>query len=213
MKKQNIRSAILQLAMTSLLENGFKNFNVDVLVENLGISKATFYKYYPSKAILFELCVKEKLEAFRKSIKAQVSKILNSTKASFFNLFMQLMTISSDFFYDITKLVDIQVSRRFPHIALRLKKFTKNQIEQNFYSMLEKGKELGLIRKDLNDQVLYLIVFSTLTNLREIDEKIRDEITISQFLIEYFTILFNGILLNENKELFYKQRDSFIYEK
>lgn len=211
--KQNLLEIIISEATNVFLEKGYKNLNVDELVDQIGISKATFYKYIPSKEFLFEECIHRYLEKFKKGIRSQINRILKSNKETFFPFFMDIIKISNNFLATITTLISPRVEKRFPQIRVKLQELTKKQIESSFYSIIKKGRELGLIKKDIDDEVLYFIIYTTLTNLKSFIQRQSKVFTLENFFKDYFFILFNGILVNEIKNLYYPQVTSISYEK
>jgi len=203
--KQNLFVVIVNEAMNAFLEKGYKNLNVDELVAQIGISKATFYKYIPSKEILFEECVRTYLEKFRKELRQLINKILKSNQETFFALFMEIIKLSTNFLTTITNLINVKIEKRFPQISLKLREFTKKQIETSFFSIINKGRELRLIKNEISDEVLYFIIYTTLINLKQFTQREGKEITLNTFFNHYFQIIFNGILEDEIKVSFYYQ--------
>jgi|YelNatPaOPRAMG01_1025707.scaffolds.fasta_scaffold03618_8 AcrR family transcriptional regulator len=203
--KQNLFVVIVNEAMNAFLEKGYKNLNVDELVAQIGISKATFYKYIPSKEILFEECVRTYLEKFRKELRQLINRILKSNQETFFALFMEIIKLSTNFLTTITNLINVKIEKRFPQISLKLREFTKKQIETSFFSIINKGRELRLIKNEISDEVLYFIIYTTLINLKQFTQREGKEITLNTFFNHYFQIIFNGILEDEIKVSFYYQ--------
>jgi len=203
--KQNLFVVIVNEAMNAFLEKGYKNLNVDELVAQIGISKATFYKYIPSKEILFEECVRTYLEKFRKELRQLINRILKSNQETFFALFMEIIKLSTNFLTTITNLINVKIEKRFPQISLKLREFTKKQIETSFFSIINKGRELRLIKNEISDEVLYFIIYTTLINLKQFTQREGKEITLNTFFNHYFQIIFNGILEDGIKVSFYYQ--------
>jgi len=203
--KQNLFKVILNEAMNGFLEKGYKNLNVDELVAQIGISKATFYKYVPSKEILFQECVRTYLENFKKELRQLISKILKSNQETFFVLFMDIIKISTNFLTIITNLINVKIEKRFPQLNTKLREFTKKQIESSFFSIIKKGRELGLIKTEISDEVLYFIIYTTLINLKQFTQREGKEVTLNTFFNHYFQIIFKGILEDDIKISFYYQ--------
>ena len=203
--KQNLFVVIVNEAMNAFLEKGYKNLNVDEFVAQIGISKATFYKYIPSKEILFEECVRTYLDKFKKELRQLINRILKSNQETFFALFMEIIKLSTNFLTTITNLINVKIEKRFPQISLKLREFTKKQIETSFFSIINKGRELRLIKNEISDEVLYFIIYTTLINLKQFTQREGKEITLNTFFNHYFQIIFNGILEDEIKVSFYYQ--------
>lgn len=211
--KENLLNAIVEEAMRQFFSRGYKNLNINELTNEIGISKATFYKYIPSKELLFEECIRRYLDNFKKEISRYIKQILRSEKGGFFHFFFEMIQKSNEFFETISNVVNTQVEKRFPQISLKLKDFTKKQIENAFFSIIHKGREIGLIKKEIDDKILYFIIYITLINLRHFIDINKDSISIRVFFNEYFKILFDGILAIEGKDYFLTQIKEFGYEK
>lgn len=72
-EKELIREKLKKVAEECLLKYGVKKTTVDQLVEMVGISKGSFYNFYPAKEVLFFIV----LEEYQKSI---ISKLINRLK-------------------------------------------------------------------------------------------------------------------------------------
>lgn len=211
--KENLLNAIIEEGIKQFFSKGYKRLNIDELTSDIGISKATFYKYIPSKEYLFEECIRRYLEKFKKEISTFIKKILKSDEKTFFKYFIELVKKSGEFLSSISNVINTQIEKRFPQISLKLKEFTKKQIENSFFSIVNKGRQIGLIKNNVNDDVLYFIIYTTLTNLKTYAELHKNDISMRQFFYDYFTILFMGILVEESKEYYLKQISMMSYEK
>ncbi len=211
--KENLLNAIFQEAQKQFFSKGYKNLNIDDLVSTIGISKATFYKYIPSKELLFEECIRRLLNDFKYELSKYIRIILKSKKETFFYYFIEMIKKSGDFLNSITNVINNQVEKRFPQISIKLKDFTKKQIENSFFSIIQKGREIGLIKKGVNDNVLYFIIYFTLTNLKQFTVNQKIDIPLNKFFYEYFSVIFNGILNEDSKQLYFQQIKYFNNEK
>ena len=72
-KKQFIRKKLKEVAEECLLKYGVRKTTVDQLVQMAGISKGSFYNFYPAKEVLFFIV----LEEYQKSI---INELINKLK-------------------------------------------------------------------------------------------------------------------------------------
>ena len=72
-KKQFIRKKLKEVAEECLLKYGVRKTTVDQLVQMAGISKGSFYNFYPAKEVLFFMV----LEEYQKSI---INELINKLK-------------------------------------------------------------------------------------------------------------------------------------
>ena len=72
-EKQFIRKKLKEVAEECLLKYGVRKTTVDKLVQMAGISKGSFYNFYPAKEVLFFIV----LEEYQKSI---INELINKLK-------------------------------------------------------------------------------------------------------------------------------------
>lgn len=214
MKNKNylILDAVLEEAKSQFLNRGFRHANIDELVQKIGISKTTFYKYFPSKEFLYQQTIENHLTQFQKILKGKIKKVLNSNKENFIKVFIEIMKIASEFIQITSKLLTKQEETRFPHLRTKIQDFGKKQIEKNFYLILEKGRKLEIISSNFNDEILFHIISVSLVNIISLSSKLSKINNISNLFYDYFAIIFNGILNENFKTLFDKQITIIRYE-
>lgn len=64
-KKAEVREALVQAADVLFVEHGFEGTTVDQIAERAGVSRRTFFRYFPSKEAIAFPRSEERLEAFR----------------------------------------------------------------------------------------------------------------------------------------------------
>ena len=64
-KKAEVREALVQAADALFVEQGFEGTTVDQIAERAGVSRRTFFRYFPSKEAIAFPRSEERLEAFR----------------------------------------------------------------------------------------------------------------------------------------------------
>lgn len=208
-KKFSIVDAVLEEAKSQFLHKGFRHVNIDELVQRVGISKTTFYKYFPSKDFLYEQTIENHLAKFHKILKRKIKEVSNSGKENFLKTFFEILKIASEFLDLTSKMLSKQEEVRFPNSGKKIKDFAKKQIEKNFYIILNKGKELEIINSQINEEILYHIINYTLTNISSITNNIDNT---SHVFFDYFSIIFNGILNDKFKPMFNNQIEKLKYE-
>ena len=143
---------------------GFKRVTIEEICREAGVSKMTFYKFFPNKTKLataiMDVVFEESLLKIRK-----IDKEHESADKTF-KKFLQLKSegsrdISEEFIKDLYTNPD-------PGLKTYMEKKTKSMLEE-ISKVYEHGKETGWVRKDLN--IPFLILFSqklvSLTNDKE----------------------------------------------
>lgn len=73
-KKAEVREALVQSADKLFLEQGFEGTTVDQIAEKAGVSRRTFFRYFPSKEAIAFPRSEERLEAFRKLLQERCAE-------------------------------------------------------------------------------------------------------------------------------------------
>ncbi len=209
MKNKNLLNAIISKAQEDFKVGGYKNLNLDELSRQIGISKATLYKYVTTKETLYKLCFEMHLKQFGQIVSKLVKEIAASSRELFFEKFFALLHKSTIFLKETSVFFGREEESRFPELSIKLKNFTTKQIEKNFYAILEKGKNLDFFRKDINFQILYHIITQSLLEISNLAKKMANDYSYSTLFYEYFKILFKGIL-NENGVQYFDERIRYL---
>ncbi|MBV1860680.1 MAG: TetR family transcriptional regulator [Nannocystaceae bacterium] len=64
-KKAEVRDALVQAADTLFVEQGYEGTTVDQIAERAGVSRRTFFRYFPSKEAIAFPRAEERRDAFR----------------------------------------------------------------------------------------------------------------------------------------------------
>lgn len=211
-QRKKIIKRIINNAKEEFILRGFKAVNVDDLARAIGISKATLYKYVPNKEILYRKCVIEHLNEYDSAFKKCASKILKVDEKTFFSKFFAMIRISSKFIETTDRIFGNEEKRKFPDLRDKLQIFSSKQVEANYRIILSKGKELGLIKNEVDDIILFHIINYSLINLLELYTNLSYKFSVNELLYKYFYIIFKGILNKEAFPLYDQQIEEISYE-
>ena len=145
-KKQKTKQAIINAATTLFSANGFENTSIEELAKVAGVGKGTVYGYFQTK--------KEILHAFCENELDQIYKELVSRANQEAPFLEQMLTIYMTEFKYVTQ------NKEFGRIFMRQTIFPDENDAQNFletedkyfqliFPILERAKERGELRKDL----------------------------------------------------------------
>ncbi len=73
-KKAEVREALIQAADALFVERGYEGTTVDQIAEKAGVSRRTFFRYFPSKEAIAFPYAANRLEAFRQFLAQRVSQ-------------------------------------------------------------------------------------------------------------------------------------------
>jgi len=186
-EKISTESKILDAGRELFWKHGFKRVSIDEICEKAGISKMTFYRYFPNKIELaksvYDHVIKEGYEKFQIIMKD------DSSPEEKMNRFILLKLegtnqISQEF------LTDFYSSRE-----IGLKEFVQERVSelwQNIIGDFREAQQKGIFRKDFNPE-LFFHAFRKLTELLE-DANVRKLYNNTQEMImEMISLLIYGI--------------------
>src|SRR5258708_587908 len=70
--KANTQAEIVDCALRLFIEKGFDNVPVEMICEEVGISRATFFNYFPQKELIFAEMGRQRLDFIRDLIKQHI---------------------------------------------------------------------------------------------------------------------------------------------
>lgn len=185
MKEQHIIEKSFELFQ----KYGIKSVTMDDLSTELGMSKKTLYQYFNDKADLVSKIVF--FEFNRKS--QQIEKVLNGDG----NALEQLLALNKFMHkehknYKPGMLFDLK--KYFPEVYQSFSKAKRDFMYASFIKNLIKGKEEGIYRQDLDENIIAKLHLFRNENIIENDIFTFDEITSSKFVNEIFNYHLHGIV-------------------
>jgi AcrR family transcriptional regulator len=173
-EKELIRKKLKKVAEECLLKYGVKKTTVDQLVEMVGISKGSFYNFYPAKEVLFFIV----LEEYQKSI---ISKLINRLKEldnigidEFTDLIYQLyQNVRQSFIMNIIQNQELEyLMRKLPKELIINHHSLDDKLAKNIFSHIK-------IKRNISIEVVTAslrAIFMSMIYIEEIGEKNFDEV-------------------------------------
>lgn len=202
-----IRHRVLTAAREQFLRFGFTKVTTDELTSQLGMSKKTLYKYFPSKEILLE----EVIHLTTEEISQGAEQILHNQDLDFVQKLQQLMAFLGE---QISKIFsprfvrDIQINA--PQIWEKVETFREQQVQTKFASLIEEGIRKGIFRNDINQDLLVLVYFNAIQTIIHPEVLANLPFTASQVFEAIIKIIFEGIFTDEARTKF-KSKDGRTY--
>lgn len=201
-EKERRRQEILDAAEKVFFKKGVENATMDDVAEEAELSKATLYLYFCSKdeiyfaiflrgqQALFNLITKatKTIEDTREKISAYISTVITFQK--------KYPDYFDAFFYFLTK--DIEISPE--SIYKKQHKTAGKSFLNTWVELVQKGKDEGVIRENLNEVPVALILWMQLIGLLKIypvlKKELKKEFNVSKenILSDYFDLIFTGMM-------------------
>jgi len=189
---------ILDKASDKFFALGYSRVTMDELATELGMSKKTLYKYFPSKGDLLRAIVQD----FIRKVIAEQDRILNDKTFDFEKRLSELLKQLVRILSKINPSLMRDVQRTAPDVWEIIEQTRQQRINTVFGGLLREGQQKGYVRRDLH---LPLVIMAMAATIRET----LNPIAVSQFpvsLIDAFetvrSIFLGGILTDQGRQKF-----------
>ncbi len=190
------KKIILTVAEDQFTKYGFKKTNVDEIAKRLRISKKTIYKFFPTKKSLLS----EIVNGIKEQISVQIAEILSSNKNAVekFYSFGQLIgnrlrKITPEWLEDLKTFS--------PELWANIEQFRRENIQKNMNTLLNQGKEEGLII-DKPNVIILSILLSSVEGVMNPEFIINNNLSFQTALNLTLEILIAGILTKKGRRVF-----------
>lgn len=197
---QVTKEKILEIARQKFFQDGFVKTSIDEIAREYHISKKTIYKHFKSKDDLLTGVVKD----FTGRVTNSIIEIMKSKKNSIEKLIDVLDLIQNSIRQFSLRYID-DIQKHKPKLWNYIEKFRKENLEKIVYQTIEEGKKEGLFN-NVNPDIVFRIFYGAVRNVISPDFLITSPISRDEAIDETFEILLNGVLTNEGKKLYKKQK-------
>jgi AcrR family transcriptional regulator len=189
------KQVILSTARRKFLTYGFHHVSIDSIVRDLHTSKSTIYKYYSTKEDL----IKGVLDQLNHETNDQLEIIINDEDTSFplkLGLVIEftrntLARINEEFLQDL--------KFRTPEIWNYYEESRKFRIEKYYRQLFIHGIEQGIVRKDIDIQIL-LEIYLHLTDMSvNADQFNKVHYSNQDLYSDISKVFLEGALIRENE--------------
>ena len=188
------KEKIIDAGLREFSDKGYREASTNIIVENAGIPKGSFYQYFNDKKDLFlYICG---LAAEKKLIYIQ-DVLTKAEQMDFFELFKEIYVAGIKFAKSNTKYFAI-TNELLKDNVLR-KEMLGDQYERSddfFINLLKLGMNKGQIRKDIDMRFVSRLLTESGVLLGEyfLEKYTMDEIDhLEEFVDDYLSIIKNGI--------------------
>ncbi|MGA3243256.1 MAG: TetR/AcrR family transcriptional regulator [Bacteroidota bacterium] len=189
---------MLEHARDEFLSRGFSKVTLDEIASDLGISKKTLYKFYPSK----EELLRASLHAMMRSAGWELERISSSDKP-FAEKLAEAMVTMGKYVSQFRRegLADIQ--RNAPSIWKELDKFREEHIVSRLVSMIVQARRENIFRPEVNEQVLIRMLVSSIQGVINPQVLTQHSFSAQEAAQSILKVLFEGALTDAAREEFH----------
>lgn len=189
----DLKLRILERSRELFFKHGYSRLSMDELAEDLGISKATLYRYFPDKESLLRAVMAETREWVLSQLQAIVRDDRLPVKArltaylEFVSRF--LSGLSRDFVRDLRQ--------KLPDMWQEMDTFRRQQVFPLVSEVILEGVKKGEIKSDLDGRLFLEMFWYLVQEFMNPDWIIGHDYSPSELLESIIDIVFYGIFVEE----------------
>ncbi|HET8846707.1 MAG TPA: TetR/AcrR family transcriptional regulator [Ktedonobacteraceae bacterium] len=180
-RRQELRSKYLTRLQPALIRHGLSHLKIDDLARSMGISKATFYKYFSSKEDVFEQGVELMVSYFKRPMQF-IEGESSSPLLHFQNIFAQSLLLAS--YFPDTFLLDMK--QTYPLLWERVQQ-AQQERQQQLQQFYEEGIALGIFHP-INPVLVMLQNELLLRNILDPLFLMEHDVTLRALLYDYYEL-------------------------
>ena len=200
------KNKILNYAHQKFMKGGFYKVSMDELASDLGMSKKTIYKYFPSK----ERLVEEVSIRLRENVRSKIEDIIESDKDAVIKIVGLLKTVG-EVLAKVEERMMADLQKHLPLLWIEIDEFRTKQINQFFTKIVNQGKKEGFI-VNFPIEIIMTVYLSSIRAVINPTFVMNNKFTFKEAMDYTFNIILNGILTDKGRKIFNKSVIGLNYE-
>lgn len=190
------QTKIIEQVEDKLFKDGFYKTTMDDVASELGMSKKTIYKFFPSKDDLVMAIAKH----FMNGMKDKILPALSSDKNAIEKL-AELIGILAKASDKISPQRMDEIRKYFPNLWNEIDKFRTQMMFGNITKVIEQGKKEGLFI-DYPTNIVMNVLVASVRNIVNPDFILNNNFSIIEAARYAFRIIIGGIVTDKGKKIF-----------
>ena len=186
-----MKSEILEVSLRQFLQYGIRDTSVQKIVDSVGISTKTFYKYFKNKEELLadalDLFFNQQYQDFRKLDVAQ------NAAARFFDIWLTSIDVS----YRVNKVFFHDLQYYYPDLAAKNDAANSGRFTPEFLNVINRGIKEGLFRVDIIPEVALESIFVLYAAVVRAEHFKRFNLSPYDLLLNSIALAIRGICTHE----------------
>ena len=191
----DIGQRIIEKAAELFPRLGFSKVTVDELCDELGISKKTLYRHFTSKDAIADAVYKWNIG----TVKSNLVGIM-SERVDYLERLYKLCEFISQFLSRMNKTAQQDLIKHRPDLWKRLELYRKQEIFPLFKSMLDEGIKLGIVRNDIQKDLVLLVLASAVEGILTPEILTTQSFSTEDAFRGIINIFFNGVLTDKARK-------------
>lgn len=178
------------------------------IAAELGMSKKTLYKAFPTKQQLAEALVDEIFE----QINQRCDAILGSPAPALEKLLRILEVIVENQQRFATKIMIESLYHQLPHLWQRVEKFRRARMEKNLTSILDQARQEGTVRPGFNHELFLQLLRGAIRECLSAEVLMHASHSLQQALHGLFDLLLNGVLTPAGRKRYQRLHQQSLFK-
>jgi len=182
------RRRVLQLAHARFVSHGYSRVTMDELSSELGMSKKTLYRLFPSKEVLGEAVLEAGLAAFSEALRQGIA----NEEVDFVERMRRFVrTVADGYARAATLMRDLQ--RDAPALWERFLGLRRESVQARFGELFAAGVKAGELRSDVEPKLVVRMMLTLVDQLLRPAVLAELELEGEQAFSAVFDVLLNGL--------------------
>jgi AcrR family transcriptional regulator len=194
MNENNLRQRIIEAGRERFFASGFSKVTMDELVADLGISKKTMYKHFPSKDELVDAITDWQMI----HVASRVKEIVNSP-IGFIERIHNLWSFIGEMQSRISRQYRDDMRRFRPDLWKRIEDFRREHLIENATKLVDEGRRLGIFRQDVNKEILVLMYVSAIQAVLNPEVLVQHSFSAKEAFEAILRVMFDGTLTDDGR--------------
>ncbi|MCU0412469.1 MAG: TetR/AcrR family transcriptional regulator [Bacteroidetes bacterium] len=189
MADQEEKERLIIGARDRFFASGFSKVTVDEISSDLGMSKKTVYKFFPSKDDL----LKGVIDFMLARVGRQIDEVIASNKP-FEQKLAQILAIAGQVTKRISPAFMDDVRRNLPGVWRHIEEFRRVHIFEKVKTLMQQAKAEGVLRQEVNVELFFLVFFHAVQGILNPNSLLQLPVSPDEAIRSIFRILFLGAM-------------------
>ncbi len=199
-RQDDTKERIVQSARERFFTSGFSKVTMDELAQQLGLSKKTMYEHFRSKDELIDAVVQLQMD----DVSGKIKEIMHSSQ-DFITKIYHLWEFIGQMVCHISVQFRDDVRRFRPDVWIRIEDLRRKVILANFSRMIDEGVRMGLVRSDMNRDVMVLMYLSAVQGVVNPEILAQNSFSIQEAFRTIMAVYLDGILTEAARKQFHSK--------
>lgn len=193
-----LRERIVNYAAPRFFQEGFSRITTEEISRDLGISKKTLYREFGTKEEIVRAVVRKQLA----SVERELREVFDDESRCFVERLGAQLRVASRIMNTLGKPFLKDLGRQTPELWEEIQRFRHERVLDRMETLVQRGKDEGMIRPEVEPKLLMLIVTTVADNLLVPGRLAELEISPQEVIRHMGMLVSNGVLTSAGKAEF-----------